>query len=114
MQWLQQNWLLVALGVGVLFFLMRGGGMGCGKHGGSSHDHGNSGPSGNEPGPMAVQAIDPVSGKPLDSTAAVSMVYRGTPVYFESRANRDRFESSAGQFPITPAATSQSHRHGGC
>lgn len=117
MQWLQQNWLVVVLGAGILFFLMRVGrmgGMGNGSHSQSSHHHGNSEPSETRPGQTVAQTIDPVSGKPLDPATAVSTLYRGTPVYFESHANRDRFESSPDKFPITPAATSPSHRHGGC
>ncbi|MDE2119213.1 MAG: hypothetical protein KGJ64_00825 [Betaproteobacteria bacterium] len=122
MQWLEQNWLFVLLGAGVIFFMMRSGGMGCGMggsmgggmrrgqggsaDGASSHDHGQA--------PMPAQAIDPVSGRPVDPSTAISTVYRGLPVYFESRENRDRFEAAPGQFALTQAQMPQSHRHGGC
>ena len=57
---------------------------------------------------LVVEAIASV-----DPATAVSTVYHGVPVYFESRENRDRFEAAPGDFPITPAM-SRLHRHGGC
>lgn len=116
MQWLEQNWLFVLLGAGVIFFMMRGGGMGCGMgggmRGGQGGNSGGSSPPDHGQAPMSTQAIDPVSGRPVDLSTAVSSVYRGVPVYFESRENRDRFEASPGQFALPQAQ--QSHRHGGC
>ncbi|MDA8095860.1 MAG: hypothetical protein M0T84_18525 [Betaproteobacteria bacterium] len=114
MQWLQQNWLLVVLGVGALWMFTRhGGGMGCGMGGGhASHGHGPESPSDMQESASA-QAVDPVTGRPVDPATAVSTVYHGVPVYFESRENRDRFEAAPGDFPITPAM-SRLHRHGGC
>lgn len=119
MQWVEQNWLLVLLGAGVIFFMMRGGGMGCGMGrgmrgggtGGSPHDHDQGSLPGGQ-GTMAAQAIDPVSGKTVNPATAVSTMYRGVPAYFESRENRDRFEASSGQFPVAPL--SHHHRHGSC
>lgn len=115
MQWLEQNWLFVLLGAGVIFFIMRSGGIGGGRRGGgqngrsggaSPHEHGQA--------PMQGQSIDPVSGRPVDPSTAVSTVYRGVPVYFETRENRDRFEASPEQFALTQAQQPQPHRHGGC
>ncbi len=115
MQWLEQNWLLVLLGAGVIFFMMRGGGMGCGMGGGGHRGgHGGASPHDHGPAPMQAQAVDPVSGRPVDPSTAVSTVYRGVPVYFESRENRDRFEATPGQFALPQAQQPQSHRHGGC
>ncbi len=124
MQWLEQNWLFVLLGAGVIFFMMRGGGMGCGMggsgHGGHGDGQGGSpggaSPHDHGPAPMQAQAqaVDPVSGRPVDPSTAVSTVYRGMPVYFESRENRDQFEATPGQFALPQARQPQSHRHGGC
>ena len=119
MQWLQQNWLLVLFGVGLIFMFTRHGGMGCGMGGGSrrsGHDHGarrdhdDAGPY--PQASMNDQAVDPVSGRPVDPATAVSAMHRGAPVYFESRANRDRFEATPDQFSV--AAPPHQHRHGGC
>ena len=119
MQWLQQNWAFLALGVGVLYlFMRRGGGMGCGMggggHDGLSHGHGSAGPSGSGLGRSTAQAIDPVSGRHVDPSTAVSTVYRGAPVYFESRENRDRFEALPEQFRMTTGTSSHVYRHRGC
>lgn len=118
MEWLTQNWIFVAAAVGI-FLLMRRGGMGCGHaggghHGGTSpHSHQNGHGDGSSAGPVE-QAIDPVSGKPVDMGRAVTAMYRGAPVYFESRENRERFEAAPEQFPIPQAAPARQRRHGGC
>ena len=45
MEWLSQNWIWVALGIGVLFMMTRGGlGQRAGGHAG--HDHGRAGDMG--------------------------------------------------------------------
>ena len=123
MEWLSQNWLGIAFGIGLLL-LMRRFGMGCGGgHGGSGHRHGAGSHSGRvgaqgdgATGTPPSQAADPVSGRPGDPHSAIASVYRGAPVYFESRANRDQFEASPEQFPITPVATpaAPQHRRGHC
>ena len=117
MEWLTQNWIFVAAAVGI-FLLMRRGGMGCGAggghHGGTNHhSHQGGHGDGSSAGPVE-QAIDPVSGKPVDTSRAVTALYRGAPVYFESRENRERFEAAPEQFPITEAAPPRQRRHGGC
>lgn len=67
--------------------------------------------------------VDPVSGRPLSGTA-ISCVYQGRAYYFESKDNRDAFETDppkylaaspmAGQ-AIGPGAGSQPRRRsGGC
>ncbi len=99
MEWLARNWILVAFAIGA-FLLMRRGGMGCGHSGGGHHgggrhgDHGAGQRDGDSPAGMPMRSIDPVSGKPVDPGKAVASVYRGEPVYFESREHRDRFELS--------------------
>ena len=114
MQWLEQNWLFVLLGAGVSFFMMRGGGMGCGMGAGQGGSPGGASPHDHGSAPMQAQTVDPVSGRPVEPSTAVSTVYRGVPVYFESRENRDRFEATPGQFALPQAQQPQSHRHGGC
>lgn len=119
MEWLTQNWILVAAAVG-LFLLMRRGGMGCGHAGGGHHRGGTGHDShhdGHGNGPAAgpvEQPIDPVSGKPVDLSRAVTAMYRDMPVYFESRENRDRFEAAPEQFPIAQTSPPRRRRHRGC
>jgi len=114
MDWLQQNWLYLLLAVGVVWMFSRGG-MGCGMGGhrhGSGPTDGSGDPHAGHQGPMQSQPIDPVSRRPVDPGSAVSAVYRGVPVYFESRENRDRFEAAPDQFPM--AVAPQPRRHHGC
>ena len=125
MEWITQNWLLIAFGIGI-FMLMRRGGMGCGGHGGGSH-HRGAGSQGqhdakvhNGHGGVAAEATlpatDPVSGRSVDPLQAIASIYHGTPVYFESRENRDRFEASPDQFPTVRASkpAESGRRHGCC
>jgi len=129
MEWLTQNWLFVIGAIGV-FLLMRRGGMSCGHsnrhhHGGDSgHDGHHAGPdhehheqqSESVPAGAAQQAVDPVSGKQVNPSSAVSALHHGVPVFFESRESRDRFEASPEQFPIAQAAppAERQRRRGGC
>lgn len=118
MEWLTQNWIFLAAAVGI-FLLMRRGGMGCGRAGGGHHggarQNSRHGGHGNEPSTVpAEQAIDPVTGKPVDMSRAVTAIYRGMPVYFESRENRDRFEAAPDQFPIPQASPPRQRRRRGC
>lgn len=114
MEWLTQNWILVVGAVGI-FLLMRRGGMGRGHAGGGHHDgsHGHR-HDGAAPEGSATQAVDPVSGKQVDPASAVSSLYRGAPVYFESRESRERFEAAPDQFPIAQPAPARQRRRRGC
>ncbi len=97
MQWLAQNWIWIALGIGALFFVTRMGGVGgCGIGHSGSHrrsDGGYQNPppaAGNRPGNL----FDPVSGRAFAAgNAPFSTVYRGRAYYFESRENRNAFEA---------------------
>lgn len=128
MDWLAQNWIWIALGIGAIFFMTRAGGMGgCGMgHSGAHHsDHGGHDDAppaaGNRPGNL----LDPVSGRTFAAgNAPVSTVYRGRAYYFESREYRDTFEANPEQF-LTGAAAGQAsgsandhgerrRRRGGC
>ncbi len=124
MEWLTQNWIFVIGAIG-LFWLMRRGGMGCGHGGGDHHrrtahdghdDQHRTHDDGGSPAQPPAQIMDPVSGQPIDPRTAVASVHRGAPVYFASRANRDRFETSPEDFPVSKSPTSgaQHHRRGGC
>jgi hypothetical protein len=42
MDWITQNWLWIALGIGAVFFMSRMGGCGMGHSGGHHHDNGGS------------------------------------------------------------------------
>lgn len=96
MDWLSQNWSWIALAAGGFFLMTRMGGMGGGCCGmghsmSQSRDNGGSSPPGPEAG--SGTAFDPVSGKLVPSTGAISSVHQGHAYYFESRENRDTFES---------------------
>jgi YHS domain-containing protein len=96
MEWLAQDWIWIALGIGAIFFMTRRGGMGCGAgHAGSHmHRHGAGDEdlppaAGNRPGSL----FDPVSGRRFAAgSAPISSVYRGRAYFFESRENREAFE----------------------
>ncbi|MEF8731575.1 MULTISPECIES: hypothetical protein [Candidatus Accumulibacter] len=125
MEWITQNWLLIAGGIGI-FMLMRWGGMGCGGHSGGNHHRGAGdggqhddkahGSHGGAAAEATLPATDPVSGRSVDPLQAIASIYRGTPVYFESRENRDRFEASPDQYPTVQAAkpAEPGRRHGCC
>ncbi len=128
MNWLTQNWIWIAVAVGGFFLLTRmhrmggmGGMGGCGGgHGASGHGGSTTTPdaSGSDPG----TTIDAVSGHalPADGTAA-STVFRGQAYYFESRGNRDAFESDPDKYlaaspqagrALAPAGDRPHRRHG--
>ncbi len=128
MNWLTQNWIWVAVAVGGFFLLTRMGGMGgmggCGGGHGAHHDHGDSttrppDASGADRG----TTIDAVSGHALSpGGTAASSVFHGHAYYFESRENRDAFESDPDKYlaaapqagrALAPAAD-RPHRHRGC
>jgi YHS domain-containing protein len=109
MQWLSQNWLWIALGIGALIFMTRRGGIGgCGfghsrNHGHDEVSHESTPPvAGSRPGTL----IDPVSGHAFPaSEAAFSTVHRGRGYYFETRENRDAFEADPeGYLTRSPSA----------
>lgn len=97
MNWLYQNWIWIVLVIGGFFLMARLGGMGrYGAGRSAGHRHGTSNdnpPAARGPGPDT--AFDPVSRHVLASGGdAISSVYRGRAYYFESRENRDAFESN--------------------
>lgn len=125
MEWLAQNWIFVVGAIG-LFLLMRRGGMGCGHGGGGQHGSGRhrrpathdahhgehrAHIEGESPAGPSAPIADPVSGQSVDPAIAVASVHLGAPVYFESRANRDRFEASPEDFPVPQSATPDAHHH---
>ncbi|MBS2132156.1 YHS domain-containing protein (plasmid) [Burkholderia thailandensis] len=104
MQWLSQNWIWIALAIGVFFMMRHHGGMGYGM--GSRHRHGShraydGGDSGSN---------DPVSGKPVDLSKAVTTQFDGRTYYFESEQSRAEFNKDPERF----ARTGTRRRHGGC
>ena len=127
MNWLAQNWIWVAVAVGGFFLMTRMHGMG--GMGGCGGGHGTNGrgdstttppdASGADPG----TTIDAVSGHALPAGgSAASTVFRGQAYYFESRANRDAFESDPERYlaaaPLAGRALAPAgdrpHRHHGC
>ena len=112
MEWLTQNWAYLLLLVGVILF-MRLRGMGRGLGGGQTRDSDGS----DRQASVGVEPpIDPVSKRPVDPKSAVTTLYQGSAYYFESRENRDRFESSPGTYAgATKEGQSEHgrHRHGG-
>ena len=127
MEWLGQNWIWIALAVGAFFFMRRMGGCDMGHATGHRHsaiqgqDDGHPHQSHDSP----ATSFDPVSQRAVTAGGTViSSLYRGRAFYFESRENRDLFESdpdkyladspSAGQ-PIEREhefAGERRHRHG--
>lgn len=118
MEWLAQNWTYLLLLVGVILFI-RFGGLSCGFGGRRAHSaHGLTHPGGADTPVKSTQATDPVSRRSVDPQSAVATLYQGRAYYFESRENRDRFDS-APQTYVAPASgeqAEQGHRHqvGGC
>lgn len=108
MDWLSQNWIWIALGVGVLFFMTRMGGMGgCGMGHSTGHSHGSSNdnpPADGGAGPGTT--FDPVSRHAVaPGGTTISSVYHGRAYYFESRENRDAFEGNPDSYLAgSPAA----------
>jgi len=140
MDWLSQNWIWILLFVGVYFVMMRMGGCGMGhamghshgkdgRSGQDGHDHSAHEHGGNAPmleSPESGTVIDPVSKQPVPANATVSCLYHGRAYYFESRKNRDVFESAPGRYLVAPPPADQHvaqsnstpqhshHRHGCC
>ena len=130
MNWLAQNWVWIAIGVGFLFLMTRMGGMGgCGMGHSSSSRHSHEG--GNDTAPPAAgnrpgNLFDPVSGHTFVPAATpLSAVYRGRAYYFETRENRDAFEANSEQYAAAAPGAGQAigaedayherpRRRGGC
>lgn len=105
---------------------------GCGMGGcGMGHSTGDSHGSSDDGGPAARgagsgRAFDPVNRHALPAGAAISAVHQGRAYYFESRENRDAFESApekylAGSLAVGHAIGSEGastdrprQRHGCC
>lgn len=119
MEWLTQNWIWLALGLGA-FIMMRRGGFGhyAGGHGGHEEQPDRSATS-NAP----EATIDPVNGEPVRTDKALTTLYQGSIYYFVSRENRDRFEAAPQEYAqkaagqrVRPAgaADHQTRRRRGC
>ncbi len=116
MNWLSQNWMWIALAVGIAWWLMRGGLAGHGeRHGhqdgaggllgglGGHHRHGaHRGGRDDRRSPTQVgtpgEAVDPIGGETVRTSQALTSVYRGRIHYFASRQNRHRFEAAPDEF----------------
>ncbi|HQT37855.1 MAG TPA: hypothetical protein PK231_00420 [Acidocella sp.] len=128
MNYLGQNWLLIALVFAAFLFMMRRGG--CGIRRRHSYQRGRNDEQPNTPPPSVDShdgingmAIDPVSGHAVSMTAAAaSSVYQGQVFFFENRANRDSFEAVPEQYASNAVASGipvgsygvQRRRHHGC
>lgn len=125
MNWITQNWIWILFGIGALLLLRRTGcfggthhaQQGSGRGGDNQHDHSSQSAKAEAP-------VDPVSGKVVANGRAVTSVYQGRVFYFETAANRQRFEASPEQYAIASAGQSlpndpateraKSRRRGGC
>lgn len=127
MAWLTQNWLWILLlgGGAFLMFRMHGMGGGCGGGHGSGHGTAHEAPPAEPPAGSDV-AFDPVSGHALTTgKTAASTVFRGQAYYFETRENRDAFETDPDKYVAAMptagralesagASADRPRRRGGC
>lgn len=119
MSWLSQNWLLIAMAVGIIYLMPR---MGCG--GGHRHSHHSDGePEKAGSDSSQPQQFDPVSGHWFSpaASAPIASVHQGQTYYFESRENREAFEAAPEKFAAIAREAGvrpQEHRphrhHHGC
>lgn len=132
MNFLSQNWLWIAVAIGAVFFMFRGGHGGFGRmgHGGfGSMGHGGHGSHGHgrdrdrlpdRASETVGASIDPVSGAAVRTDGALTSVYKGRVFYFASKENRDRFEAAPAEFAgkasgvELPSTVERPRRRGGC
>ncbi|MDX8477932.1 YHS domain-containing protein [Mesorhizobium sp. VK24D] len=109
MNFWSQNWLWILIGLGVVFFVFRGGhGFGHMRHSGYGGHHGHDGHGDGDgwnqdrrPGAVSQTvgaAVDPVSGAAVRTGSALTSLYQGRVYYFASKDNRDRFEAAPNEF----------------
>jgi len=111
MNWLLQNWLWVALGIGVAYFFFRGRvgahgvghsgliGIGHGGHAAGAGHGGHGGPPDSRAAANAPEAaVDPVGGEAVRTAQALTSLYQGKIYYFACRENRDRFEAAPQEY----------------
>ena len=110
MQWLSQYWVWVLLAIGAFYLVFRRAHYGMGGFGHSGHgDHSQH--AGRD---SAETAVDPVSGKAVDTAHAVTTYYQGQAYFFENAENRERFEAAPERYVHgdgSVPSTSSEHRH---
>ncbi len=92
------NVLYFLIWAGLFFVMMR---FGCGSHiMGHGHHHGSGSPRDrhNDSWASRAQAVDPVCGMTVKTSAAKSAVYDGRPYYFCSQNCRDKFEAAPASY----------------
>lgn len=128
MNWLTQNWFLIVFGVGLLLLLRRTGCFGGMSH--AHHGHSGDGPDHADHVSQLTEAVksematDPVTGKEVQASRAITSVYDGRVYYFETQESRQRFDASPEQYASASVgrrlaredASERPHsrRHGGC
>lgn len=95
MQWLAQNWIWILLVVGFFFMMRRGG---CGGGTNRQDRQGGDTQHSTAEDKSAAAATDPVNLATLDTTVALTSVYRGKTYYFASAENRAIFEAKPEQY----------------
>ena len=141
MNWLSQNWIWVALAIGVALYFFGGVLRGrASAHGGGfaglpekAGHGGHAGEGGRDtyieqrdPGFAAnahEAAVDPVGGEAVRTPNALTSLFEGRIYYFSSGENRDRFEAApqeyahnAAGYPVRSADSPEDRprRRGGC
>ncbi|MDQ2925850.1 MAG: hypothetical protein M3R43_09885 [Acidobacteriota bacterium] len=130
MNWLAQNWIWIVLAIGAVWLVRRGGLASCemGGHAGHSHLGGTAGAASEGmrlgDGPMRNQgevagngpqkAVDPVSGREVLASQAVTAAYQGRVFFFEGADTRQRFEAAPERYARNAAPAPQQHPRRGC
>lgn len=118
MQWLSQYGIWILLAVGAYFLYSRRGQHRRGGFGNDSrYDNSHGAASDGAAATSEGTAVDPVTGKSIPTSHAVTSYYQGRIFYFETPESRQRFEETPEKYANVAAGISapsehHHHRHG--